>query len=103
VGIKLFKEPELEKPDLICGWPGIGNIGLIAVDTLKGALKAEEFGEIESCDFFYPRKVSIKDGLLESLEFPSNKFYYKKLEKRDLIFFIGEEQPTDGERIYAAG
>ncbi len=103
MGIKLFKEPELEKPDLICGWPGIGNIGLIAVETLKGALKAEEFGEIESCDFFYPRKVSIKDGLLESLEFPSNKFYYKKLEKRDLIFFIGEEQPTEGERVYAAG
>ncbi len=52
MGIKLFKEPELEKPDLICGWPVIGNIGLIAVDTLRESLKAEEFGEIESCDFF---------------------------------------------------
>jgi len=24
MGIRLFKEPELEKPVLICGWPGLG-------------------------------------------------------------------------------
>jgi len=103
MGIKLFKQPELEKPDLICGWPGIGNIGLVAIDTLKGALKAEEFGEIEPWDFFYPKKVSIRDGLLKDLEFPTNKFYYNRLEKGDLMFFIGEKQPTEGERMYAAG
>jgi len=103
MGIKLFRQPELEKPDLICGWPGIGNIGIIAVDTLKGVLDAEEFAEIEPWDFFYPEKVSIKDGLLKDLEFPSNKFYYKRLGKRDLLFFIGEKQPTEGERMYATG
>ncbi len=104
MGIKLFTEPALEKPDLLCGWPGIGNIGLIAVNTLKGELEAEEFGEIEPWDFFYPTRVSIRNGLLRGLEFPTNKFYYKKLEKRDLIFFIGEEQPTEGEgRTYARG
>ena len=104
MGIKLFTEPALEKPDLLCGWPGIGNIGLIAVNTLKGELEAQEFGEIEPWDFFYPTRVSIRNGLLRGLEFPTNKFYYKKLEKRDLIFFIGEEQPTEGEgRAYARG
>jgi len=103
MGIRLLKEPELEKPDLICGWPGIGNIGLIAIDTLRRVLKAEEFGEIEPWDFFYPGKVSIRDGLLKDLEFPTNKFYYKSLEKRDLLFFIGEKQPTEGERMYATG
>jgi len=103
MGIRLIKQPELEKPELLCGWPGIGNIGLIAVDTLKGVLRAEEFGEIEPWDFFYPEKVSIKNGLLEGLEFPTNKFYYKRLVKRDLIFFIAEEQPTEAERLYARG
>ncbi len=88
---------------MFVGWPGIGNIGMIAVNTLKGILRAEEFGEIESWDFFYPRKVSIREGLLEDLEFPSNKFYYQRLEKQDLIFFIGEEQPTEGGRLYASG
>lgn len=102
MGIRLYKEPELEKPDLIAGWPGIGNIGIITVDTLKGVLKAEELGEIEPWDFFYPKKVSIKDGLLRDLQFPSNKFYFKRLKGKDLIFFIGEEQPSQ-EGMYASG
>jgi proteasome assembly chaperone (PAC2) family protein len=103
MGIKLYKMPSLEKPMMFVGWPGIGNIGMIAVNTLKSILGAEEFGEIESWDFFYPRKVSIREGLLEDLEFPGNRFYYKRLEKKDLIFFIGEEQPSEGGRVYASG
>ena len=103
MGVKLYRKPKLEKPIMFVGWPGIGNIGIIAMNTLKGILKAEELGEIESWDFFYPRKVSIRDGLLEDLDFPSNKFYYQRLEKKDLIFFIGEEQPTEGRRMYASG
>ena len=102
MGIKLYKKPKLEKPDLIIGWPGIGNIGIIAIDTLREQIRAEEFGEIEPWDFFYPRRVIIEAGILEALEFPSNKFYYKRLEKKDLIFFIGEEQPGEGE-AYAHG
>jgi len=103
LGIRLHKEPKLEKPDMIACWPGIGNIGVIAIDTLMGQIRAEELGEIEPWDFFYPRKVIIKAGVLEDLEFPSNKFYYKRLARKDLIFFIGEEQPTDGGRMYAEG
>ena len=103
MGVKLYRKPKLEKPIMFVGWPGIGNIGIIAMNTLKGILKAEELGEIESWDFFYPRKVSIRDGLLEDLDFPSNKFYYQRIEKKDLIFFIGEEQPTEGGRMYASG
>ena len=103
MGIKLYREPELEKATMFVGWPGIGNIGIIAVNTLKDILKAEVFGEIESWDFFYPRKVSIREGLLEDLEFSSNKFYCRRLESKDLIFFIGEEQPTERGGIYASG
>jgi len=103
MGVKLYKEPRLEKPDLIVGWPGIGNIGIVAVDTVREQIQAEEFGEIEAHDFFYPRRVTIKADLLEDLEFPSSKFYYKRLEQKDLIIFIGEEQPTDGGRMYAEG
>ena len=103
MGIRLYKEPKLEKPDLICSWAGVGKIGIIAVDTLRIILRAEKFGEIEPWDFFEPRKVLSKGGLLKDLEFPRNRFYYKRLEKRELIFFIGEEQPTEGGRIYAEG
>ncbi len=103
MGIKFYKEPELKNPIMFVGWPGIGNIGIMAVDTLRTFLKAEEFGEIESWDFFYPRKVSIQEGLLQNLEFPTNKFYYKKLNGKDVIFFIGEEQTTEGGKMYASG
>lgn len=103
MGIKLYKEMKLEKPDMVACWPGIGNIGVIAIDTLRGKIEAEELGEIEPWDFFYPSKVIIKASVLEDLEFPSNKFYYKRLRNRDLIIFIGEEQPTGAGRMYAEG
>ena len=103
MGIKLYIEPELQKPDMIAGWPGIGNIGIIAVETLRAQVQAEELGEIEPWDFFYPNKVVIKAGVMEALEFPTNKFYYKRLANKDLIFFIGEEQPADAGRMYAEG
>ena len=103
MGIRLCQEPRLENPVLVAGWPGIGNIGIIAVDTLKGMLGAEELGEIEPWEFFYPKRVLIKKGVLESLEFPSSKFYFKRIRGGDIVFFIGEEQPTEGGRVYAEG
>jgi proteasome assembly chaperone (PAC2) family protein len=103
MGIKLYRELQLEKPDMIVGWPGIGNIGIMAVDTLRELVGAEEFGEIEPWDFFYPSRVSIKADVLEELEFPRNKFYGKRFGKRDLIFFIGEEQATEKGADYAEG
>ncbi len=103
MGLRLYQTPQLKTPILIASWPGIGNIGLIAVDTLRGMLEAEEFGEIEPWEFFYPKRALIRRGILEHLEFPSNKFYFKKTEGGDLIFFIGEEQPTEGGRVYAEG
>ena len=103
MGVRLYKEPKLVDPVMIACWPGIGNIGIMAVDMLRRMVAAEEFGEIESWDFFYPKKILIRDGELKSLEFPENKFYFKKTEKNDLLFFIGEEQPSDGRGGYAEG
>lgn len=103
MGIRLYTEPKLEKPDMVACWPGIGNIGILAVDTLRGQIQAEDLAEIEPWDFFYPKKAIIKAGILEDLQFPASRFYYKSLGKKDLIIFIGEEQPTDGGRMYAEG
>lgn len=103
MGVRLHHEPHLENPVLIAGWPGIGNIGIIAVDTLRGILMAEKFGEIEPWDFFYPRRVLIRKGILERLDFPSSKFYFKSVDGKDIIFFVGEEQPTERGSIYAQG
>ena len=103
MGIVIYKEPELENPVMVATWPGIGNIGIIAVDTLKNMLGAEELGEIEPWDFFYPKKVLIRNGELKDMEFPTSKFYFKRTGGTDLLFFVGEEQPSDGGRTYAEG
>jgi proteasome assembly chaperone (PAC2) family protein len=103
MGVRLYREPTLKDTIMLCGWPGIGNIGLTAVESVRNALEADEFGEIEPWDFFDPRKVSIEKGLLKSLDFPSSKFYFRKTERQDFIFFTGQEQPTDGRAKYAEG
>lgn len=103
MSIVYYREPKLENPVIVAAWPGIANIGLMAVDTLKNLVKAEELGEIEPMEFFYPKKVIIRDGELKDLEFPASKFYYKRLKERDMIFFIGDEQPAEVGRAYAEG
>lgn len=103
MAIRFCKEPWLDKPDMLVAWPGIGNVGLIAMDTLRATLQAEELGEIEPWEFFYPRTVIIEKGELKDLEFPASKFYFKRIAEKDLLFFIGEEQPTEGRGAYAEG
>jgi proteasome assembly chaperone (PAC2) family protein len=88
---------------MLASWPGIGNIGLIAIDALRNQIHAEELGEIEPWDFFYPQKITIRAGILQDMEFPTSKFYYRRLAKKDLIIFQGEEQPADAGRMYAEG
>ena len=86
MGIRLCQEPRLENPILVASWPGIGNIGIIAVDTLRGMLGAEELGQIEPWEFFYPKMVLIRKGVLESLEFPGSRFYFKRAGGGDIVF-----------------
>lgn len=97
--LKFSRKPEINDPYMIAAWPGIGNIGLIAVNYLKNRLEAEEFGEIEPWHYFFPKGVSVQDSVLQEMEFPANKFYYKKAQ-RDLIIFLGEMQPAGEEEIY---
>jgi len=103
MGIRLYEEPEVTNPILIASWPGIGNIGIIAVNYLRQMVKAREFGEIEPWDFFEPRGVLIEGGLLKDLEFPSSKFYFQRTDDRDLMFFVGEQQPADTGTLYPVG
>jgi len=103
VGVRLFTEPDLHQPDMLVGWPGIGNIGVITADAVRQTTGAVQLGDIEPWDFFYPGKVVIRGSVLERVEFPGNKFYYARLDNRDLLLFIGEEQPSTQGRVYAEG
>lgn len=103
MAVKYFSEPSLDHPVMIASWPGIGNIGMLAVENMRQTMGAEPFAEIEPWDFFYPRRVIVKGSVLDDMEFPSSKFYYKRSGIHDLIFFVGEEQPTELGREYAEG
>lgn len=103
MGLRLYKEPDLARAEMIASWPGMGNVGVMAVDALRGQIDADELGEIEPYEYHFPRRAIIRAGVLEDLEFPASKFYYKRLETRDLILFVGEEQPTAAGRVYAEG
>ena len=103
MAIRLYTEPHLENPIMFCGWPGIGDVGLVAIDTLRKALHAKPLGEIEPWHFFGPETARIEQGFLKHLRFPSNKFYYHRMDGADLIFFVGERQPTDGNSGYGQG
>jgi uncharacterized protein len=103
MSLRLYSEPVLQQPVMMASWPGIGNIGLVATDTLRTQLGAQPLGEIEPWDFFYPRKITIHDSILESLEFPGCNFYYTRQTGHDVIIFVAEEQPTDGNRPFAEG
>jgi hypothetical protein len=100
MGVIFESEPELEEPYLVAAWPGIGNVGMIAVDTLREAVEARQFAEIEPWDLFYPHAVFIKGGKLQDLAFPSSRFYFQRVGGKDVIFFIGEEQPPGEEKMY---
>ncbi len=103
MGVVLYHEPSLRQPVMFASWPGIGNVGVLAVDTLRQQLEAEELGQIEPWDFFYPNRVTIRGGVLDELEFPSSRFYLARLPQRDVLLFVGEEQPSDGGQGYAEG
>jgi proteasome assembly chaperone (PAC2) family protein len=103
MGIIIREEPALDRPILIASWPGIGNIGTIAVNYLVQMTEAREFAEIEPWDFFEPQKVVIEGGLLKDLEFPGSKFYFHRAEGRDLILFVGEQQPTEAGTPFPRG
>lgn len=99
--ISFLNQPDLHDPILIAAWPGIGNIGLIAVDSLRELVHADLFAEIEPWDFFYPRSINIQGGVLNEMDFPASRFYYKQLDGQDVIFFTGEEQPSGNRRAYS--
>jgi len=93
--IRLYTRPELRSPNLVAAWPGICNVSLLAASYLEKKINFEKLGEIEASYFFDPIGVVVKNNVVESPQFPQNKFYYWKNDSggSDIILFIGEDQP----------
>lgn len=90
---KIGKKPKLNKPILIEGLPGIGNVGKVAVDFIIDELKAEKLFEIYS--YTFPHSVFVNEDNL--VELPVIEVFYKKFngKKPDLLLLAGDIQPID--------
>ncbi|HON91954.1 MAG TPA: PAC2 family protein [Sedimentisphaerales bacterium] len=100
MGVRLYCQPDLKQPVMICGWSGIGRVGLVAVNTMRRLTEAEPFGEIEPEGFFEPSRALIVNGLIEEMRFPATRFYAFHGPQRDFVFLVGEQQPSDPNKTY---
>ncbi len=85
---------------MLCGWAGIGNVGLTAVSTLRRLVRAQPFGEVEPFEYFEPTRIIVKNGLIKEMRFPTTRFYSHRLANRELLLLVGEQQPTDEHKAY---
>jgi uncharacterized protein (TIGR00162 family) len=96
--IKRLQEIEPEKNSiLICGLPGIGNVGRISVDYMIEKLKMERILEIYSSHF--PAQVFVDRGGKAHLN--RNTLFYKKISStKSLFVFTGDFQGNTPEGQY---
>ena len=91
--------PELQSPYLICGLPGTGYVGKLAIDHLIQELNAKPLADIFST--LFPPQIMIRtDGVAELMK---NTIFYSKAatsSNNDLLLLTGDSQPTSPESEY---
>lgn len=93
--IRIQARPKLYRPNMLAAWPGVGDVAMIIVNYLKSKLPFKDLGYLEASYFFDPIGVLVRDNLIEAPTFPQSRFYYwKNSQGRDLILFIGDDQPS---------
>jgi len=95
------KFPALRSPILICGFPGSGFVGKLAIDHVINELEGIQLADIYSTSF--PPQVVIKStGIVELMK---NILYYVKntAGSNDLLFLTGDAQPVSSKVEYLLG
>jgi len=91
------ERPALKSPKLICGFPGSGYVGKLAVDHIIQELQAKHLVDIYSSSF--PPQVMIKaDGTVELMK---NSIFWWKSDRTDLLLLTGDSQPVTVDSEYA--
>ena len=89
--IKRVSKKKYNKPILIEGLPGIGNVGKIAADLLLQEMKTTLDAEFFS--YSLPNSVFIQEDNL--VELPKIEMKHFKHKKQDFLFLVGDYQPTE--------
>ncbi len=89
---------------MIAAWPGMGHVGVGAAGYLKEMLGAVDVGGLELPELFDLPGVFVEKGLAQLPKFPESKFYIWRNSNAggDLVFFLGESQPSRKGYDYAA-
>jgi uncharacterized protein len=96
--------PQLQSPYLVCGFPGTGYIGKLAVDHLIEELNAKHFADIYSSSF--PPQILIStDGVAELMK---NSIFYSDMpagttsssKTNEFLLLTGDSQPVSPESQY---
>lgn len=102
-GIKVVftddKVPVLHDPVLICGFPGSGFVGKLAVDHLIQELRAKHLADIYSTSF--PPQILIRpDGTSDLIK--NSIYYYGEMERdvTSLLLLTGDSQPASPDSEY---
>jgi len=82
---------------MFAAWPGMGNVGIIAMDYLRTKLNAKLFAEIDMSSFFIPDSIIVKDGIAQLPEIPGAVFYYQK--NPNVIIFESSAQVSGKDSI----
>ena len=89
--------PKLNSPHLICGFPGSGYVGKLAVDHLIQELHANHLVDIYSSSF--PPQIMIKpDGTADLMK---NSIFWCHGDGADLLLLTGDSQPANPDSEYA--
>ena len=92
--------PQLNSPYLICGFPGSGYVGKMAIDHLIQELHAKHLADIYSSSF--PPQITIRnDGIAELMK---NSIFYSEstsIPDRSLLLLTGDSQPANPDSEYS--
>jgi predicted ATP-grasp superfamily ATP-dependent carboligase len=87
-------EPPLRDPWLVAAWPGMGSVALAAASYLAAKLEGREIETIVRREYFEINAVAIEKGVVRRPMHPKSTLHLAHAPDRDLLFFIGEAQPS---------
>jgi uncharacterized protein len=88
----------LKAPWLVAVWPGMGHVALNAGYYLLAKLDMHVIAEFEVANLFDVDHVEVKNGRIQTVEPPRNRFFLwtDPAQKHDIVIFLGEAQPPIG-------
>lgn len=92
------REVGLKNPWLVAVWPGMGHVALSAGYYLMARLSMDLLTEFAPDELFDVEHVEVRNGLIQPVRRPRSRLFtwHDPAGKRDIVVFIGEEQPQAG-------